>query len=398
MLKRSFNLRVEPVACDSADYPELSCKVFAMLPYMKIKEEELLDRLGRVVESDARVSLSSSAPAIGDLLNLISPAAASLIPEMRERSAILKKMHFGKTIKLYTPLYISNYCVNKCKYCGFHADSNAERKRLSMDELIVEARTIREYGIDSLLLVSGEDPRYVNVDFLEEAVRRLRHIFSYLAIEIAPLDKSGYERLVKAGVDGLTLYQETYDRKTYEDLHVAGPKADYDRRLEHLVEGAEAGFRTLGIGALLGLYDWRLEAVSLAAHALWIRKHFWKSKIQFSFPRITQIDDGFSPPHPLVEKDLEQMVLAFRIVFPESEISISTRENCEFRDRMALTAASTVSAASSVVPGGYVDAEQRELGQFSLNDTRNVNEIVSDLSALGLDVVRKDWDSLFAVA
>ncbi|MCK5844598.1 MAG: 2-iminoacetate synthase ThiH, partial [Victivallales bacterium] len=340
----------------------------------------------------------SSALGVGDFLNLISPSAASLIPEMRERAAILKKMHFGKTIKLYTPLYISNYCVNKCRYCGFHADSNAERKRLTIDEIVTEAEAIRGYGIDSLLLVSGEDPTHITVDFLEEAVRRLRGMFSYLAIEIAPMDKRGYERLVKAGIDGLTLYQETYDRTTYEELHVAGPKSDYDRRLEHIVEGADAGFRTLGIGVLLGLYNWRVEAFSLAAHAIWLRKRFWRSKLQFSFPRITPIEDGFEPECPLSESELEQMVLAFRIAFPESEISISTRENREFRDRMTQIAASTVSAASSVVPGGYVDADQRELGQFSLNDTRSVEEVARDLSALGLDVVRKDWDSLFAVA
>lgn len=369
-----------------------------MLPYMKIEENELRGRLERASESDIHASLRSSAPGVGDFLNLISPSAASLIPEMRERAAILKKMHFGKTIKLYTPLYISNYCVNKCRYCGFHADSNAERKRLTIDEIVTEAEAIRGYGIDSLLLVSGEDPTHITVDFLEEAVRRLRGMFSYLAIEIAPMDKRGYERLVKAGIDGLTLYQETYDRTTYEELHVAGPKSDYDRRLEHIVEGADAGFRTLGIGVLLGLYNWRVEAFSLAAHAIWLRKRFWRSKLQFSFPRITPIEDGFEPECPLSESELEQMVLAFRIAFPESEISISTRENREFRDRMTQIAASTVSAASSVVPGGYVDADQRELGQFSLNDTRSVEEVARDLSALGLDVVRKDWDSLFAVA
>ena len=369
-----------------------------MLPYVKIGEDEVNGRLSAATEESAAASLRSPRPDVGDLLNLISPSAAALIPEMRERAAELKKMHFGRTIKIYTPLYISNFCINKCRYCGFHADSKAERKRLSMDEIMIEAETIRGYGIDSLLLVSGEDPGRVTVDFLEEAARRLRKIFSYLAVEIAPLDQQGYERLFKAGIDGLTLYQETYDRKTYERLHPAGPKADYDRRLEHVVDGAKAGFRVIGIGALLGLYDWRIEAFSLAAHALWIRKRFWKSKIQFSFPRITPTPNHFQPDHPLSTEELERMVLAFRIVFPESEISISTRESRGFRDSIAVTAASTVSAASSVVPGGYADAERRELGQFSLNDTRSVDEISADLAALGLDVVTKDWDAAFAVA
>ncbi|MCK5843769.1 MAG: 2-iminoacetate synthase ThiH [Victivallales bacterium] len=367
-----------------------------MLPYVKTCESEVIERLRKATIEDAMASIRAHSPGMADLLNLVSPAAHRLLPEMRGRAGTLKKMHFGRTIKIYTPLYISNHCVNKCRYCGFQADSQAERRRLTMDELIAEANAIRGYGIDSLLLVSGEDPKHVTVDFLEEAARHLRHMFSYLAIEIAPLNKIGYDRLFKAGIDGLTLYQETYDRKTYKTLHPAGPKADYDGRLQHLTEGAEAGFRTLGIGVLLGLYDWRIESFSLAAHALWLRKKFWKSKIQFSFPRITRIEGGFTPASPLSTDDLEQMVLAFRIVFPESEISISTRESSEFRDAAAITAASTVSAASSVVPGGYLDAKRHELGQFSLNDIRSVEEISDDLSTLGLDVVCKDWDSLIA--
>jgi len=370
----------------------------AMLPYVKISEEAVRGHLDSATVDVVSASLRSAAPGIGDLLNLISPAAEDLLPEMRRAAAVLKKKHFGKTIKLYTPLYISNYCVNQCRYCGFNAGSESERKRLSIDETTAEAEVIRGYGIDSLLLVSGEDPSHVTVDFLVETTNRLRGMFSYLAVEIAPLDKNGYERLFEAGIDGLTLYQETYDRKTYEELHPAGPKADYDKRLEHIVDGGEAGFRTLGIGALLGLYDWRIEAFSLAAHALWLRKRFWRSKIQFSFPRITSIDGDFQPPRSISTVELERMALAFRIVFPESEISISTRETREFRDSIALTAASTVSAASSVVPGGYLDAERRELGQFSLNDTRGVERVRADLSALGLDVVTKDWDALFAVA
>ena len=369
-----------------------------MLPYVKIEEDEVLKRISVARSVDVQSSLKSESPDIADLLNLISPAAKPFIKEMRQRATVLKQMHFGRTIKLYTPLYISNYCVNQCRYCGFHTAAKAERKRLTLEEVTAEAEAIRKYGIDSLLLVSGEDPKYVNIEFLEKAVKRLRSMFSYLAIEIAPLSKVEYDRLVKSGVDGLTLYQETYDRETYERLHPGGPKADYDARLRHIEDGAAAGFRTLGIGALLGLYDWRLEVFSMAAHAIWLRKRFWRSKIQFSFPRITPIEGGFTPEHPVSTEDLELMVLAFRIVFPESEITISTRESREFRDRMAVAAASTVSAASSVVPGGYVDQKRRELGQFSLNDTRNVDEIIAALSALGLDVVRKDWDSLFAVA
>jgi 2-iminoacetate synthase len=266
---------------------------------------------------------------------------------------------------------------------------------LTVDELLEEAEAIRGFGIDSILLVSGEDPKYIDMNYLKEATERLKKIFSYVAIEIYPLTKDGYKTLFDAGVDGVTLYQETYDLDTYEKYHLAGPKADYDFRLESICNAASAGFRTIGIGFLLGLYDWRVEAVSMAVHAIWLRKKFWKSKIQFSFPRITPIGEDFNIPYFVSEEELEQMIYAFRIVFPESEISVSTRETCEFRNRISHTAATILSGASSVVPGGYVESDEEKLGQFSLNDIRTVKEMDHDLKKMGLDPVYKDWDRCF---
>lgn len=363
-----------------------------MIPYLETEENEIKRRIDAVNIGDVEQSLRKDRAGMNDFINLISPAAAAKIAEMSRVAEKNKKMHFGKTIKLYTPLYISNFCINRCTYCGFNAASGKERKRLTIDELMVEAEAIRSFGIDAILLVSGEDPDFISLDYLKEAAEKLKKMFSYVAIEIYPLSQEGYEILFKAGVDGLTLYQETYDRETYDRIHLAGPKTDYDFRLESVANGAKAGFRSIGIGVLLGIYDWRSEAVSLAAHAQWLRKHFWKSKIQFSFPRITPAADDFAIPAAVSEQELEQMVLAFRIVFPESEISISTRENCEFRNRIAISAATSMSAASSVIPGGYVKRDEQDLGQFSLNDIRNVAEMDKDLRQLGLDPVYKDWD------
>lgn len=363
-----------------------------MIPFIKYKEADIKQRIEEVSSSDVALSLQKIRADFNDFINLISPAASSQIANMSALAERNRKMHFGKTAKLYTPLYISNYCINQCSYCGFNAKAKSQRKRLTIDELMLEAETIRSFGIDSLLLVSGEDPDFISINYLKKASEKLKKIFSYLAIEIYPLTEEQYKILFNAGVDGLTLYQETYDRDTYDKIHISGPKADYDFRLKSLNNGAKAGFRTIGIGVLLGLYDWRIEAVSLACHAIRIRKHFWKSKIQFSFPRITPAMNNFNIPSVVSEKELEQMILAFRILFPESEISVSTRENCEFRNRIVISAATTLSAASSVIPGGYTKRNEENLGQFSLHDTRTVEKMDKDMKRLGLDPVYKDWD------
>ena len=329
-------------------------------------------------------------------LSLISPAALDCRAEMSAKAESVRMARFGRTVKLYTPLYVSNHCVNRCVYCGFNASSREPRRRLSLEELEKELDAIASFGVDSILLVSGEDPKAISLDYLKAAVSMSRERFSYVAVEIYPLDGEGYSELRRAGLDGLTLYQETYDRAIYERVHPSGPKADYDARLSAVEAGAKAGVSVIGLGVLLGLCDWRFDAVSLAAHAAWLKRRYWRISLQFSFPRITPIEGGFDAPSPVSEEELETMVLAFRLFFPDAEISISTRESRAFRDRIAVSAATTLSAASKVVPGGYSDEGDGELGQFSLRDTRSVEEMVGDLSALGLDVVFKDWDAAFA--
>ncbi len=373
------------------DFGGFRATFHGMFPEVKISGDEVSRRLNSVDVGDVDASLGSPDLGFADFLNLISAAAAERLEAMGERAASVKRARFGNVAKLYSPLYISNYCVNECVYCGFNAASKARRRRLTLDELDAELEAISDFGIDSILLVSGEDPA-ITLDYLREAAEMARRRFSYVAVEIYPLDENGYSTLHHAGVDGLTLYQETYERDTYERLHLSGPKADYDARLGSIEAGARAGMRVLGLGVLLGLADWRLEAVSLAAHASWLKRRYWRTAIQFSFPRITPANDSFDIPAAVSESELEQMVLAFRLFFPDAEVSISTRESREFRDRMAVSAATSLSAASRVVPGGYSEQASGDLGQFSLRDTRTVDEMAGDLRALGLDVAFKDWD------
>jgi 2-iminoacetate synthase len=366
-----------------------------MFPLCKYPEKMVQDYLQQVTPDTARQSLNRDKPTFTDFMNLISPAAAPMLEEMRERAAVVKRMHFGKTVRLYSPLYVSNWCINDCVYCGFrNSYSGHQRRRLTVEEVINEAKIIRSWGIESLLLVSGEDPKGASIEFFEEIVHELKKLFAYISIEIYPMDEAGYRRLFEAGVHGLTIYQETYDRELYKQLHLRGPKADYDARLAAVEAGGRAGFYNLGIGALLGLSDWRLEAVSLAAHGIYLKKKFWRSRIQFSFPRITPTEGGFDVPDPVSEPELEQMMLAFRLFFHESDLYVSTRETHTFRSRMAKCCASHLSAGSQVVPGGYRDAEDRqvELGQFTVNDLTSVAAVKKDLKDNALEAVFKDWD------
>ncbi|MBU8901364.1 MAG: 2-iminoacetate synthase ThiH [Victivallales bacterium] len=363
-----------------------------MLPYLKKTEEQISAYLAGVNVDMVKSSLRKERRDFQDLLNLISPAAKQTVEQMRPIAAAYRKMHFGKTVRLYTPLYISNKCINSCAYCDFNVKSRTPRKTLTLDEIIEEAKAIKALGIDSLLLVAGEDPKSMPVEFLEQVVKEMKKYFSYLSIEIFPLDTAGYKRLFDAGVDGLTLYQETYNQKLYKELHPSGPKSDYMSRIDAISRGGKAGIRTLGIGFLLGLYDWRMESASLAAHAIWLRKHFWKSKIQFSFPRLTPISTGFQAIAPVSEENLEQMMLAFRIVFPEMDMTISTRESADFRNKIVMTCAGNISAASKVTPGGYANTEEEDVGQFMLTDIRSVEEIKNDLKGKGLETVSKYWD------
>ncbi|MCK4981574.1 MAG: 2-iminoacetate synthase ThiH [Victivallaceae bacterium] len=363
-----------------------------MLPYLKQTEEQITTYIAGVSTETVKSSLRKERRDFQDLLNLISPAAEQEIEQMRSIAVAYRKMHYGKAVRLYTPLYISNKCVNSCAYCDFSIKNKSPRKTLTLDEIIKEAKAIKALGMDSLLLVAGEDPKSMSIEFLEQVVKEMKKYFSYLSIEIFPLDTEGYKRLADAGVEGLTLYQETYNQELYLELHPAGPKRDYLSRVDAIAHGGKAGIRTLGVGFLLGLYDWRSESASLAAHAIWLRKHFWKSKIQFSFPRITPVGTGFQAPAPVSDEELEQMMLAFRIVFPEADMTISTRESGKFRDKTALSCAGLLSAESRVTPGGYADAEDKDVGQFMLNDTRSAEQIKDDLKKSGLEIVIKYWD------
>lgn len=370
-----------------------------MFPGIKFTEEELLARIDSTTELQVHDALDSGKCSFDQFLSLLSPMAAEHLDLLRVRAQEIRRMHFGRVVRLYAPIYFSNYCINRCVYCGFRCTNSEEkRRRLTVEETIEEGRILRSRGIDSVLLIAGEDPKTVGVDYVCNLIREMRKMFHYVSLELQQQEEPAYRKLFEAGAHGLTLYQETYDAKLYPSLHPAGPKSNYFQRTQAPLAAARAGFYNVGIGALFGLYNWRSEAVSMAAQALAIRRENWQARNQFSFPRITPMAGGFHVPHPVNDKELEQMILAFRIYFPEADIFLSTREHHEFRMRMAQLAVSHISAGSQVSPGGYAESlkhTHNDLGQFTVNDDHSVKNVIAGLKAAGLEPVFKDWDTAF---
>lgn len=349
---------------------------------------------------EARRALAVDQPGERELIALLSPAAEPLIEDLARRSSAVTERRFGKVINLYAPLYLSNACTNSCTYCGFSRALDIERTTLTVDQVLAEARLLNEEGFRHVLLVSGEDPRAVTMEYLLNCVAGLRGMFDSIAIEIQPLDVGRYRRLAEAGVDGLTLYQEVYDPAVYPRYHPAGPKKFFSRRLEAIEAGGEAGFRSLGIGTLLGLADWRLEALLLALHGRYLTRRHWKSRVAVSFPRL----QGFAcrevdPAFRVTRANMVQMLCAMRLALPDAELVLSTREPAAFRDNMIGLGVTRFSAGSRTSPGGYGrPAEAHDGEQFDVCDDRPPGEVAAAIAARGFEPVWKDFDRRFIPA
>ena len=350
---------------------------------------------------------------------LLEPKGPAQVEAMAQESRAITRRNFGRTMRLFAPLYVSNECVNNCSYCGFSRDNaSILRVTLTIDQVVREAQHLLEQGFRNILLVAGEHPRFVSDGYLEECIRALREVVPTIGIEVGPMEAPEYERMVKAGAEGLVVYQETYDRVVYEQMHTAGPKKDFDWRLACPERGYEGGFRRIGIGALFGLSDWRLEALRLAAHLEHLYKHCWKSSFTVAFPRLRPAAGGFQPMTAFPDWALVQTICAFRLTFPEVGIVLSTREPAPLRDALAPLGVTMMSAGSHTEPGGYTGAgsedlhltvrgrrveaekstENRAEGQFGIADERSPQEVAGMLRMRGLDAVWKDWDPAILAA
>jgi 2-iminoacetate synthase len=361
-----------------------------VIPSFK-KLQEIIDSCN---SSDVQMALSGQQTGIHGLAALLSPAADNFLTEMAERSREITLQRFGRVMQLYAPVYLSNFCVNQCAYCGFSVNNKISRKVLSMAEVEEETNILHARGFNHILLVTGEAPGKVGIDYLEKVAVLLRKKFAAVSIEVQPLSSEEYRRLFKAGVTAVAVYQETYDREVYDKVHLAGKKCDYDFRLETPARCAVAGMREVGIGALLGLSDWRLEVLAIGIHLAWLRKHFWRTALTVSFPRLRPAAGEFSPLVEVSERELSQMIFALRMFDPDVGLLLSTREESRYRDGMLGLGPTRMSAGSCTSPGGYSKTEQNS-EQFSVGDERSLGEVCAAIRQEGLDPVRKDWDPEF---
>ncbi|MCF8053793.1 MAG: 2-iminoacetate synthase ThiH [Deltaproteobacteria bacterium] len=319
---------------------------------------------------------------------------ASLTPASREslirKAYEVKRQYFGDTISLYAPIYLANFCENACRYCGFHTAATIRRKSLNEEEIVNECQALFDAGLQSVLLLTGESRQQSSPQYIRHAVKIAGRFFPQIALEVYPLTVEEYADMRQAGIDGVTIYQETYDQKRYAELHLSGPKRDYAYRLKTPERVALAGIRQISLGVLLGLADWRDDLPLLFAHLRYLEKKYPGVEYSLSFPRLRQITADDTQYFSISDDELLAVIATARILFPRIGINISTREAAAFRDKAIFAGATRISAGSSTVVGGYANGKSDE-GQFAVSDTRPAQTIKTMLKQKAMDPVITDW-------
>ena len=367
-------------------------------------------------ELEVSAALAKDNLKLKDLAVLLSPRARNKLESLAKRSNLITQQRFGKVIRLFAPLYLSNECINNCVYCGFSRDNPILRVTLSTNEVVQEASALASQGFRNILLVAGEHPKFVSSGYMADCVKSLRNKTPSISLEVGPMEREEYAPLVHSGAEGLVVYQETYDRTVYAKMHTSGPKKNFDWRLETPERAHDAGFRRLGIGALFGLSDWRYETICLAAHAEHLLRRCWKSQLTISLPRLRPCAGEFHPLSNFNDIDLVQAICALRLFLPDVGIVLSTREPANLRNQLIPLGITTMSAGSHTEPGGYTGAgnnnlhytergnirelkentkgsETKATGQFDIADERCPKTVAKTISDLGYEPVWKDWDT-----
>ncbi len=361
--------------------------------YLSYKNSDLDAFINSKKSSDiARILKKSSLDHL-DFLTLLSPKAGPFLEEMAQKAHMVTMQQFGKTILLYTPMYLSNFCNNQCLYCGFNAKNKIPRNQLTLDEVEKEAKAISNTGLKHILILTGDAKKIATLTYLKDCLKILEKYFTSISIEIYALETKEYEQIINAGVDAITIYQETYNKSLYEKLHLKGPKADYLFRLGAPERACKAGIRAVNIGALLGLDDWRKEAFFTGLHADYIQTRHPEVEVSISMPRMRPHAGDFQPGYIVSDKNLVQFMLAFRLFMPRAGITISTRESAAFRDNVIRLGVTKMSAGSSTKVGGHT-IENEDAGQFEICDHRNVAEMRTYIKRLGYQPVFKDWQPI----
>lgn len=363
--------------------------VFETYPWEEVKQS-----IYAKTKADVEQALSASKRTLEDFKALISPAAAGYLEPMARLSQQLTQQRFGKTIQMYVPLYLSNECHNICTYCGFSFDNKVRRKTLSAPEILQEAEAIKAFGYDHVLLVTGEANQTVHMGYFKNALDLLRPHFSHLSLEVQPLDLEEYQELMPYGLNTVLVYQETYHEEDYKKHHPKGKKSNFAYRLETPDRIGQAGMHKIGLGVLIGLEDWRTDSFFTALHLSYLERTYWQTKYSISFPRLRPCSGGLEPKVAMTDRELVQLICAYRLFNEEVELSLSTRESPTFRDNVIKLGITSLSAGSKTNPGGYAVAPQ-SLEQFEISDERSPAEISAIIRSQGYEVVWKDWDRAF---
>jgi 2-iminoacetate synthase len=352
----------------------------------------LLSQTARA-EDVERVLKHGQAKSIEDFAALISPAADAYLEKMAALSSAATLRNFGRTIRMFVPLYVSNICVNNCLYCGFARRHNIERKTLSLAEVEAEVKATHDMGFRSILIVAGESPQLISSGYLEDCIKICAKKYPSISVEIAPSPADVYARFTKIGCEGLTVFQETYDTELYKVMHPSGPKSNFEWRLGTPERAAEGGMRSLGLGPLFGLGDWRFEIIACAMHAKFLYKNANKCRVNISLPRMRPAESGFKPKegHVPTDSELVKILCALRLFMQHLGLVVSTREPRYLRDGLVGLGVTQMSAASSTKPGGYAEPESAG-SQFDIDDDRSVQEFSQMIISKGYEPVWKDFD------
>ncbi|MDM5139764.1 2-iminoacetate synthase ThiH [Aeromonas bestiarum] len=342
---------------------------------------------------DVELALANPHRSLQDFMALISPAAEAFLPQMAGEAERLTRQRFGNTVGFYVPLYLSNLCANDCSYCGFSMSNRLKRKTLNSDEIERECLAIKARGFDSVLLVTGEHESKVGMAYFREHLPQIRRHFSALAMEVQPLSQADYAELKTLGLDAVMVYQETYHAPSYARHHLRGNKQDIAWRLATPERLGRAGIDKIGLGALIGLSkDWRADSYFVAEHLAWMERHHWQSRYSLSFPRLRPCTGGLQPEVVMSDRQLVQLICAWRLFSPTLELSLSTRESPAFRNGALRLGITQMSAESRTQPGGYADGDKEELEQFAIHDARPLGEVADAVRQAGLQPVFKDWE------
>lgn len=363
----------------------------------ELKKWQAMEFVEATPEAVARVLAKAESISPEDFRILLSPCAGEFLEEMARKANEITLRQFGRAVSIFTPLYISDICTNQCRYCGFNARNPQPRRHLSVEEATGEAAAIAGLGFQHILLLTGDAPKVASPEYIAAVARAIKPLFASIGVEVYALTEEEYRLLVEAGVDSMTMFQETYEEGLYGWLHPVGPKRDYAFRLTAPERAARAGMRSLGIGALLGLDSFERDAFATGLHAWWLQRHFPGVDISVSIPRICPHEGEFEVKNTVDDSKFAQYVTALRIFLPRAALTCSSRESAYMRDHLLPLGVTRVSAGVSTAVGGRATEDLHNPGQFEISDHRSLKEMMADLQRLGYQPVLKDWEDPLGV-